>query len=241
MPKIPPKKVGIITCSGEALPEGTVTRLAALRVLEQLRPGETVTICLPLFLAGGEGDRAFARFYPTIAIDGCEKRCAYHGTARYSNEPAASLVITDMVKKHGLEKPEGLRKLNEAGKQAVEMVANEMAAQVDSLLGKSWNRARGEFGQSNNIEQPEETTTATCSCGSGIPITKLTINNKEITVVGLPLIFETFQEKNKKPSAATLDEIMELAKIYNRIETDYEPALRAEIQKEYEAYFRKNE
>ena len=56
MPELPQKKVGVIACSGEELPEGTVTRLAALRVLEQLRPGDTVTICLPLFLAGVEGD-----------------------------------------------------------------------------------------------------------------------------------------------------------------------------------------
>ena len=240
MPDLPQKKVGIVTCSGEELPEGTVTRLAALRVLEQLRPGETVTICLPLFLAGGEGDRAFAKFYPTIAIDGCEKRCAYYGTARYSNEPAASLVITDLVKKHGLGKPEGLRKLNEAGQQAVEMAANEMAAQVDSLLGKSWNRARGEMNPSNNNEQPEETTTATCSCGSGIPITILTIRDQKITVVGLPLIFETFQAKDKAPSPATLDEIMEMVKIYNRIDPKDESILQAEIHKEYEAYYRKN-
>src|SRR5512136_2886997 len=76
MPSLPQRKVGIVACSGEELPEGTVTRLAALKVLEDLRPAQTVTICLPLFLAGGEGDRAFARFYPTIDIDGCEKRCA---------------------------------------------------------------------------------------------------------------------------------------------------------------------
>ena len=31
MPELPQKKVGIIACSGEELPEGTVTRLAALR------------------------------------------------------------------------------------------------------------------------------------------------------------------------------------------------------------------
>src|SRR5512136_1803129 len=79
MPELTKKKVGIIACSGEELAEGTVTRLAALKVLEQLRPADTVTICLPLFLAGGEGDRAFARFYPTLAIDGCEKRCAARG------------------------------------------------------------------------------------------------------------------------------------------------------------------
>ncbi len=80
MVDLPQKKVGIVACSGEELAEGTVTRLAALKVLEQLRPKDTVTICLPLFLAGGEGDRAFARFYPTIALDGCDKRCAEKAT-----------------------------------------------------------------------------------------------------------------------------------------------------------------
>jgi hypothetical protein len=240
MPDLPQKKVGIVTCSGEELPEGTVTRLAALRVLEELRPGETVTICLPLFLAGGEGDRAFAKFYPTIAIDGCEKRCAYYGTARYSNEPAASLVIIDLVKKQGMGKPKGLRKLNEAGQQAVEMAANEMAAQVDSLLGKPWNRARGEMDPADNNEPPEETTTATCSCGSGIPITILTISDQKITIVGLPLIFETFKGKKMEPSDGTLKEIMEMVKIYNRIDPKDESILWAEIHKEYEAFYEKN-
>ena len=83
--------MGIVACSGEELPEGTVTRLAALRVLEQLRPGDTVTICLPLFLAGGEGDRAFARFYPTVAVDGCELRCAAsHSRSIPANPPPVS-------------------------------------------------------------------------------------------------------------------------------------------------------
>ncbi len=50
------KKVGIISCSGEAIPEGTISRLATRRVLESLRPGITVTICLPLFLAGEEAN-----------------------------------------------------------------------------------------------------------------------------------------------------------------------------------------
>ena len=49
MPDLPKKKVGIVSCSGEEIPEGTVTRLAALKVLEQLHPADTVTICLPLF------------------------------------------------------------------------------------------------------------------------------------------------------------------------------------------------
>src|SRR5512140_1018822 len=117
MPELPRKKVGIVACSGEELAEGSVTRAAALRVLEQLRPGETVTICLPLFLAGGEGDRAFARFYPTIAIDGCDRRCAARATEQYSGKPAASIVVTDLVTANGLGKVDGKRSLNEAGRQ----------------------------------------------------------------------------------------------------------------------------
>src|SRR5512135_1144208 len=119
MPELPQRKVGIIACSGEELPEGTITRLAALRVLEKLRPGDTVTICLPLFLAGGEGDRAFAKFYPTIALDGCEKRCAFRGTEQYSNQPAAGIIVTDLIQQHGLEQPMGCRKLDAAGMQVM--------------------------------------------------------------------------------------------------------------------------
>ena len=109
MVDLPKKKVGIVACSGEELPEGTVTRLAALRVLEQLRPADTVTICLPLFLAGGEGDRAFARFYPTIAVDGCELRCAARATEMYSGKPAASIVVSELASQNGLREIKGLR------------------------------------------------------------------------------------------------------------------------------------
>ncbi len=38
MPELPKKKVGIIACSGEEIAEGTVTRLAALKVLEVIAP-----------------------------------------------------------------------------------------------------------------------------------------------------------------------------------------------------------
>jgi hypothetical protein len=63
-------KVGIISCSGEEIPEGTIARQAVRRVLEGLRPQQTVTLCLPLFLAGEEGERRFAREHPTITVDG---------------------------------------------------------------------------------------------------------------------------------------------------------------------------
>src|SRR5512136_1005151 len=98
MVDLPQKKVGIIACSGEELAEGTVTRLAALQVLEQLRAHDTVTICLPLFLAGGEGDRAFARFYPTIALDGCVQCWPARETELFAVKPTASIVVADLLR-----------------------------------------------------------------------------------------------------------------------------------------------
>jgi hypothetical protein len=63
-------KVGIIACSGEEIPAGTLSRLATRRVLEVLPPQTTVTLCLPLVLAGEEQEQRFARQHPTITVDG---------------------------------------------------------------------------------------------------------------------------------------------------------------------------
>ncbi len=136
MPELPRKKIGLVSCSGEEMAEGTVTRLATLKVLEELRPDKTVTICLPLFLAGGEEERTFARFYPTITVDGCEKRCAAKGTERYSSKPAASIVVTESsdAASCGLG---SARRLNDAGQFAVTKVAGEIVLKVDRLLGRA--------------------------------------------------------------------------------------------------------
>ena len=246
MPELPKKKVGIVACSGEEMAEGTVSRLAALKVLEKLRPEDTVTICLPLFLAGGEGDRAFAKFYPTITIDGCDKRCAYRATEKYSNRPAGSIVITDLVAQQNLAKPAGRRKLDAAGELVVNAVAEQAAAQVDVLLGKHWSRREGSFTQtqsSNDSQRAEiqQEVTATCSCGSGIPIQTFTIDGTKVPLLALPLIYQNFHERKQAPSEEVLKEIMEAVKIYNAIESDMESAIRGEISQDYQAYWQAQE
>jgi len=234
MPKLPEKKVGIVACSGEEMAEGTVTRLAALRVLEELRPRDTVTICLPLFLAGGEGDRAFARFYPTIAVDGCEQRCAARATEQYSGKPAASIVVTDVVDEAGLDQPQGLRRLNEAGMQAVEATAHHMAFMVDDLLGKRWSRRQGGFLEDEEtIEVEDISKTATCACGSGIPIQTVAINGQEVPLIALPVLFEQFQEAGKPATSETAGALLDQVKIYNQVPEDLEAVYLHVLQQEY--------
>jgi hypothetical protein len=136
LPDLPRRKVGLIACSGEELPEGTVTRRAVRKALETLRPDDTVTLCLPLFLAGGEGERSFARFYPTIAVDGCDKRCAARATEKYSAKPVASIVVTDVAKKRGCGGVGTARRLNADGLGLADAVAEMIAEETDRQLKK---------------------------------------------------------------------------------------------------------
>lgn len=242
MPKLPGKKVGIVACSGEELPEGTVTRMAALKVLGQLRPADTVTICLPLFLAGGEGDRAFARFYPTIAIDGCEQRCAARATEMHSGKPAARVVISELVIERGLPRPQGLRSLDEAGQRAVEAAAEAIATTVDELLGKSWSRSKGESSEATLAATGEQDPVeATCSCGSGIPTGVIVIGGERIRLLALPLIFEQFAQAGNGVGEATAEELIRSARIYNPIADEDTPRFTSALLEAYQQFLQEKE
>lgn len=239
MVELPGRKVGIVSCSGEELPEGTISRLAALKAMNELRSGDTVTICLPLFLAGGEGDRAFARFYPTIAVDGCELRCAARGTEMYSGKPAASIVVRDVVSENHLSQPEGRRRLSEAGLRAVDATAGRIAELVDELLGRPWDRTRGTFLEASSIapnaNQPASRE-ATCACGSGIPVKTVEVNGQAVTLTALPLLFEQFHRAGKTPSESVARELLDATRIYNAVPAELEHDYMVMLLREYKAY-----
>lgn len=102
--KITSRKIGLISCSGEDLPEGTISRVATRRILE--RRDDTVTICLPLFLAGGQEERDFAKENPCITVDGCDKMCAAVGVKKYGGvTPRSSIVVSEIVGRLKWPKP----------------------------------------------------------------------------------------------------------------------------------------
>jgi len=236
MPELPQRKVGIVACSGEEMAEGTVTRLAALRVLEQLRPSETVTICLPLFLAGGEGDRAFARFYPTIALDGCDKRCAARATEQYSGTPAASIVVSDLVNDAGLDRPMGARRLDESGRQAVVLTADRVAGLVDELLAGQWSRRSGSFVGAVPAAKTDAAPQVGCACASAIPVQTVDVDGRAVPLAALPLIFEQFRGAGKPPGDDVTQELLDTVRIYNDVPAGIDAALAVALAREYTAY-----
>ncbi len=220
MPNLPKKKVGIVACSGEELPGGMVTRQAALKVLEQLRPDETVTICLPLFLAGGEGDRAFAKFYPTIAVDGCSKRCAARGTELYSNKPAASIVVDDVVAQLGLPQPQGLRRLTPESRPIVDAVADAVAGEVDHLMAVRWSRTEGAI---LNIEShAANVSTAACACGSGIPVTTVELGGRTASIMALEPIMALAYGQGLRSDGGLPAQVLQTVQVYNQVAAEDE-------------------
>ena len=127
--KIRPK-AGVVSCSGECCSMGTLSRVATRLILEGVR-SETVTLCLPLFLAGDQGEREFAQRFPTIPVDGCHKQCAKKAIEKYSGLTAAEVDVEALLEEWGVEPPASRRVLSKDDVKLAERVALEIAKRID--------------------------------------------------------------------------------------------------------------
>jgi len=232
MVDLPQKKVGIIACAGEDIPEGTISRLAARVVLEELRPENTVTLCLPLFLAGDERERAFARFYPTIAIDGCEKLCAKRATEKYSGPVSSYIVVDKLLHVRGLSAGQSRRELDEAGQRAAEAVAQEIVNQVESVVGKK----RAVAGLRSMATPAPAGAGLSCACVSEIPKTQVKIGGVSVGLVALEPIFEQLYQEGPRDRSGLDEEILKAVKIYNHVAPGAEGSYKAALLKQYQKF-----
>jgi uncharacterized metal-binding protein len=149
-------KIGVVSCSGEDCLGGTISRLATRKMLDELRPDQTVTICLPLFLAGGQEERMFAQTFPTIAVDGCNKACAKRATEKYSGKVNGAIFVSNIIGNVVAESPAlSTRDLTAEHQEMVNKVAAEVTKQFDEILDSSLRQ-----------EAPKATSSCGCSCGS---------------------------------------------------------------------------
>lgn len=235
MPDLPARKVGIISCSGEEIPEGTISRVATRLVLEELRPAQTVTLCLPLFLAGGKEERAFARFYPTVAVDGCPKLCAAKATAAYSAEPAARVVVSEIVAAHPELKAASRRRLGDGGKRLARLVAEEVAARVDAILRQPAQAGVVRLGLGE--ARPAAAPAVACACqGGGLPAGTIVVAGKPVTVVALEPIFERFRSADTSSGEKLENEMLQMVKVYNAVPPELEAAYAEALWQAFAVY-----
>lgn len=221
-------KVGIISCSGEELPEGTISRLATRRVLELMRPGNTVTICLPLFLAGNEAEREFARKHPTITVDGCNKLCAKKGTEKYSGPVSAALVVSEILNGKCSCCAVSAKDRSEDDKEAVWLVSEQIAKAVDEIVA----------GEGETCCSDEEADTVACGCSTPVPGMQIQVAGKSVTIPGLGLIFDHLAETGLAADDSSGEKLLETVRIYHPIEPEQEDDYRTALTSAYKAYRR---
>ena len=134
-------KVGIISCSGEECLGGTISRLATRVVLEELKMISTITLCLPLYLVGGEEERNFAKVFPTISVDGCDKLCAKRSTEKYSGKINGFIDVSKIIGNENALNTKVVRNkdLKDEHLQMVEEVASEIIKMISNLSPDSYS------------------------------------------------------------------------------------------------------
>lgn len=218
-------KVGIISCSGEAIPEGTISRLATRRVLELLRPDATVTLCLPLFLAGNEGERNFARTHPTITVDGCSKQCAKWGTEKHSGPVSSALVVPEILGTATTTCHLSCREVSETDLEAVWTVSERIAAEVDAVLATSVPS-----------DTAAESSKAQCACSSPVPGGTLTIRGAKVAIPALNLIFEQCVGRGIPTEDGEDRALLDAVRIYYAIAPEDETEYRSALHQAYQEF-----
>lgn len=134
-------KVGVLSCSGEECLGGTISRLATRKVLEELKFIDTVTLCLPLYLAGGVEERNFAKVFPTISVDGCDKLCAKRSTEKYSGKINGFIDVSKIIGDENALNTKIVRNkdLKDEHFQMVDKVVSEIVKAISSISPDSYS------------------------------------------------------------------------------------------------------
>jgi hypothetical protein len=234
MPSLPKRKVGLIACGGEELAAGTLSRVAIRLVLEKHRPDDTVTLCLPLFLAGEKEERAFARFYPTIAVDGCDKECARRATEAFSAPVAGAVRVDTLLAEMGIAvQPAWRRALNGEGWAAAERLAGAIAARVDGILG---GRRAAEPGAAAAGTEAVVAADAPCACATQIPVSRIEVAGQEMELIALMAILDEFYRAGRRPGDGSSGLLLEAVRVYNPIPEELLPAAEPALEREYAAF-----
>jgi uncharacterized metal-binding protein len=127
------RKIAIVPCSGIGKTYGTVSREAAYEVTEGLRPADTQLVPLSLLVLGDEAARAAVAGNLTVTIDGCKLACATKMVEESGGTVAQDFAVLDAYRRHRQFRSRGIAELNEGGQQLAHVLAEEVAAAVDTL------------------------------------------------------------------------------------------------------------
>lgn len=128
-------KVAIIACAGMDKALGSIARTCAFKIVEKLRPNETVLICIPPLVADVKPHSELIRKNSVITIDGCTERCATKIASKNGAKIKGRVFVPQSAQKYGL-KPNTASDIGLEGEKLAEKIAEETVLLIDKILGK---------------------------------------------------------------------------------------------------------
>lgn len=126
----------IIPCSGIGKSFGSISRDATYGVVEELKKGETDTICLSLLVADDEDTRCAVKSHRCISVDGCPNGCAKKTLEASDAKLVASFSVVNILRDNRSLKPNSVTFLDEDGRKLSRLLAEKIALKVDELNQK---------------------------------------------------------------------------------------------------------
>lgn len=127
-------RVIVIPCSGIGKAFGSVARESVYRVVEDLRPNVTRTVCLSLLTMGDEDAQALVRQLPTLTVDGCAKTCAQKNVEASGGSPVVCYRVLDTYRENRELKVDSVLQLGENGGRLARILADKIVADVDRIV-----------------------------------------------------------------------------------------------------------
>ena len=128
--------VYVIPCSGIGKPTASVGREATYKIIEDMRPETSDTLCLSLLTMGDEEAIEKVKGNEVITIEGCAKDCARKNVEASGTQPAISHRVHDYLKEHRELKPETVLDIGEGGRKLTEVIAEDIAGEIDELTNE---------------------------------------------------------------------------------------------------------
>jgi uncharacterized metal-binding protein len=125
-----PKKIKVIPCSGIGKVYGLLARESALKLVTELCPDASETVCLAYIVTGDEEAKKKINGETCITIDGCPMLCAKKNSELSGGIVTENLRVVDVIKKHRGAKPGTATELTAEGWQIVDEIAAELAGKI---------------------------------------------------------------------------------------------------------------
>ena len=126
-------KIKVIPCSGMGKVYGLVGRESALKVVKELSPDKSETMCLAYIVTGDDEANELIKGKKCITLDGCPAMCSAKSVELAGGDIIENMKVLDTFRKHKGAKPGTSTELTDEGWLIADEIAADIAEKINDL------------------------------------------------------------------------------------------------------------